>query len=204
MARGNFALRMGERSFEERVIEALSDAVGDRMRKTGRITAIFFTGTESSRIMQEARALAIAAKLPVLMVEHLSPKQRNASNNKRQKPTAFEYPSIPVDTQDVIAMYRVAYESIVRAREGGGPTHIVGVPWKPVAANTRKSAAKARGEGAVAHLEEWLTVRGLPVQQWRREIVAGFETKKEGRRNNAQNAPPGAMEDEEQTARAIA
>ena len=74
IARGHVTVRMERRSFEERVIEALSDAVGDRMRKTGRITAIFFDGTENSKVMQEARALAIAAKLPVLLVEHLSTK----------------------------------------------------------------------------------------------------------------------------------
>jgi pyruvate dehydrogenase E1 component alpha subunit len=202
IVRAHVGARRDARSFEERVIEALSSAVGDRMRKTGRVTAIFFDGTESSRVMQEARALALAAKLPVLLVEHLSTKrQRAASKKKGRKAVALESPSIPVDTQDVIAMYRVAHESIERARDGGGPTHVVSVRWQP-AATGRKRAAKA--EDAVGHLEHWLTARGLPAAEWRRKIVANFEAKDDVQEFNAQNASAGAMENEERDARAIA
>jgi TPP-dependent pyruvate/acetoin dehydrogenase alpha subunit len=170
---GRLPVRMDQRSFEESVIEALSDAVGDRMRKTGRITAIFVDGARGGKILPEARALAVAAKLPVLFVEE-PPKTRGAKSKKKQP--ALEYPSIPVDTQDVIAMYRVAHESITRAREGSGPTHIVGVRWAPVA-KSKKRAGKVATEDAVEHLEHWLIARGLPAQEWRREIVAEFEAR---------------------------
>ena len=119
--------------------------------------------------MQEGRALAIAAKLPVLLVEHLSTERpRNAS---KRKAMAFEYPSIPVDTQDVIAMYRVAHESIERARDGGGPTHMVSVRWEP-AATAHSRRVRAGSRDAVKHLEQWLTARGLPAAEWRREVDA--------------------------------
>lgn len=204
ITRGHVAVRMDRRSFEERVIEALSDAVGDRMRKTGRITAIFFEGAESSRVMQEARTLAIAAKLPVLLVEHLSAKrQRDASKKKRKKPAAFEYPSIPVDAQDVIAMYRAAHESIARARDGSGPTHIVGVRWQ-LPASAGKRTAKVETQDAVQHLEKWLVARGLPAQEWRREIVAQIEASVPAPGSSAQNAAAGLLEDEDTEARAIA
>jgi pyruvate dehydrogenase E1 component alpha subunit len=212
ITRGHVAVPMDRRSFEERVIEALSDAVGDRMRKTGRITAIFFEGAESSRVMQEARTLAIAAKLPVLLVEHLSTKrQRDASKKKRKKPAVFDYPSIPVDAQDVIAMYRVAHESIERARDGGGPTHLVSVRWQPVAASGLNRAAKAETQDAVDHLEQWLTARGLPAVEWRRKIVAEFEADPIGAARQSEepafgtrNTSDRVTEDEDTEARAIA
>ncbi len=37
---------------------------------------------------------------------------------------AHDVPAIPVDGNDAVAMYRVAFESIQRARNGGGPTVI--------------------------------------------------------------------------------
>ena len=207
IGRGHVTVRMERRSFEERVIEALSDAVCDRMRKTGRITAIFFDGTANSRVMQEARALAIAAKLPVLLVEHLPARgRRDRSKKKGKKPAALEYPSIPVEAQDVIAMYRAAHESIARAREGGGPTHIVSVRWQ-LAADESRRARKSRN--AVEHLEEWLMARGLPAQEWRREIVAEFEADPIVRQSEesafgAGNKSDGETEDEERETRAIA
>jgi TPP-dependent pyruvate/acetoin dehydrogenase alpha subunit len=176
-------------SIAERVIAALSDAVGDRMRKAGRVTAIFLDVAQDGKILQEARALAIDARLPVLIVEYGEAKKSRSV--KSRQPARLEYPSIPVDTQDVIAMYRVAHESITRAREGSGPTHIVGVRWRPAAKSGQRSA-KLKTEDAVVHLEQWLTARGMPAAVWRREIVAEFKAKNDGRNPDAQNAAGGA------------
>jgi len=200
IARGHVTVPMDRRSFEERVIEALGDAVGDRMRKTGRITAIFFDAAPGSKVLQEARALAIGAKLPVILVEHGPAKAKRGGSKRGKKAAALEHPSIPVDTQDVIAMYRVAHESIARAREGSGPTHVVGVRWQ-VPATAKRRAAK---QSAVEHLEEWLTARGLPVQEWRREIVARHKESGDGRERGAVDAADSMIEDEDTEARAIA
>lgn len=209
IARGHVAMRMGRRSFEQRVIEALSDAVGDRMRKTGRITAIFFAGPESSQVMQEARTLAIAAKLPVMLVEHLSTQRQRDASKKSGKAAALEYPSIPVDTQDVIAMYRVAHESIERARDGGGPTHLVSVRWQPAVAKGRSRRAKTENQDAVKHLEEWLTARGLPAREWHRDLLAEFDAAAGDAAQQSKNRTFGTAssrvtEDEDKQARAIA
>jgi hypothetical protein len=200
IARGQVAVRMDRRSFEERVIEALSDATGDRLRKTERITAIFFDES-GSRVMQEARALAIAARLPVLFVDYA--RRERKSSAKSKKPAPLEYPSIPVHTRDVIAMYRVAHESIARARDGGGPTHIVSVEWQ-LMANGAGRAAKTKAEDAVEHLEQWLIARGLPAQEWRREIVGAFETGGREQVFGVRTAIDGAMENEDAETLAIA
>ena len=193
IVRGQVRRNMDPRSIEERVIEALGQAVGDRMRKTGRVTAIFLDRGQNGKIMQEARALAIDARLPVLLVEYSAAKKPPAG--KKKKPAALEYPSIPVDTQDVIALYRVAHESITRARDGGGPTHIVGVRWQPAVKSGQRSA-KVKTEDAVTHLEQWLMARGLPAAEWRQEIVAEFKTKSGGQNVDAKNAVDGERDDE--------
>ena len=195
------------RNLEERVIRALSDAVGDRLRKTGRVTALFLDDLHSNRVFREARAMAIAARLPVLFVEHAlatSPRSGSAKFNPRP---ALEYPSIPVDAHDVIAMYRVAHESLVRARQGGGPTHIVCVPWRPAATPRRRGtrpATQPAAHHALDHLEAWLQAHNMPVEAWRHEMVAAFDA---GRREDdihAQTAPPALLEEQDAGERALA
>lgn len=203
--KGRVAVSLDRRSFEERVIEALCDAVGDRMRKTGRITVIFLDRAQGGKILTEARTLANAAKLPVLFVEDGQKTQKKRiAPAKRTKgtPAASEHLEIPVDTKDVIAMYRVAHESIARARDGSGPTHIVGVRWQ-LAVSGRKRGAKAEREDALTHLEQWLIARGLPAQEWRREIVAEFEASAQ-QQLAAHAAAEDVSEDEDTETRAIA
>jgi pyruvate dehydrogenase E1 component alpha subunit len=196
--------RMERRSFEERVIETLGHAVGDRMRKTGRISVIFSRGVQAREILREARAMASAAKLPVLFVEDglkAEPERPSRRRNGKIVAAVSEYPTIPVDTQDVVAMYRVAHESIARAREGGGPTHIVGVRWKLKASGRTRMEA---GEDAVVHLERWLMARGLPAQEWRQEIVAEFEANSDKRSFAALHVAGDARADDDAETRAIA
>ncbi len=209
IARARLNPRIDRGDFEQRVVAALSDAVGDRLRKAGRITAIFFDAAPDRKFLDETRALAIAAKLPVILVEHRHTKSRRPASRKNAKPAALDYPSIPVDTRDVIAMYRVAHESIARARDGSGPTHIVAVEWQPLAANQPRRSAKPATIDAVQHLEEWLRARGLPVEQWRREILAELDAaaqKAAAKTNDSVSAPQTVpvLEDKDPKARAIA
>ncbi len=198
---------LNRRSFEERVICALSDAMADRMRKTGRVSVILSDGVQAAETLKEARALASAAKLPVLFVEDggtAEQKPVSSTRGKRAAAARNEYPTIPVDTQDVIAMYRVAHESIARAREGGGPTHIVGVRWQLAASGGERCGAKREtgSEDAVEHLEHWLRARGLPAQEWRRAIAAEFEATSREQSFSAPNAANTRCDDTE--TRAIA
>jgi hypothetical protein len=80
---------------------------------------------------------------------------------------ALDLMCIPVDAHDVIAIYRVAHESITRARQGNGPTRIL--------CHTLANAG-AESSNAVAKLEAWLMARGLPAQQWRQQIEANIQT----------------------------
>lgn len=207
MAHRQAAPHTDRHNLQERVIRALSDAVGDRLRRTGRVTALFLDDMQSFPAFREARAMAIAARLPILFVEHATTRpQRGASTRKVKRPS-LEYPSIPVDAHDVIALYRVAHESIARARDASGPTHIVCVPWLP-AANARRRgtrlATQPASQKALDHLEAWLAAHGMPVETWRQEIVAEFDAGHRDDDTEAQPAPSGLLEEEPTETRAIA
>jgi hypothetical protein len=148
--------------FAERVIAAIARATADRLKRNARVTVIF---SGRADLMCEAHALAAAARLPVLFVEDAPAAPKTSSSRTRGKsaPGANLPITIPVDAQDIIALYRVAHESIVRAREGSGPTRILCASWP---------ARNGETEDAVEHLERWLEARGLPAHEWRREILA--------------------------------
>lgn len=166
--RGILPAALDERtaSFAERVIAAVSGAAADRMRKNGRVTVIF-EQEDAREELREARALVHAGKLPVLFVEPVRKTIGKAPPDGET--TGDELPEIPVDAQDVVALYRVAHESIARARGGSGPTVMACWTWRLPAKNGR---GETSGVDAIAHLEDWLTARGLPAQKWRREITA--------------------------------
>jgi hypothetical protein len=152
-------------SLSERIVEGMSQAVADRMRKNGRVTVIYLPDAEAAPVLQEARQLAERAGLPVVFVEEapdwLKPARRAHANGATESPYM---PAIPVDADDVVAMYRVAHESIARARQGSGPTRILCV--------AESSGTEPRSVDAAASLEHWLEARGLPADEWRRQIAA--------------------------------
>jgi TPP-dependent pyruvate/acetoin dehydrogenase alpha subunit len=74
---------------------------------------------------EEALVFAGAHRLPVIFVvqEHAT---RNSSVGRSVNSVdPYGFPSIPVDGSDAIAVYRVAFESMYKARIGEGPTLIV-------------------------------------------------------------------------------
>lgn len=167
----------GGKDSVELLVNALSRAMEDRLLENGRVTVVFLPEKSDGVPMAQARAAAAGAKLPVLFVDEEpetaaakagARRGRGAKNSGSSIGNGVWMPEIPVDAQDVIAMYRVAHESIARARQGSGPTRIVCTKWQP-ALRGKKQAAQA---GAVEKLESWLASRGLPAEEWRREIAA--------------------------------
>lgn len=76
---------------------------------------------------------------------------------------------IPVDGNDVVAIYRVAQEAIQRARRGVGPTLIDCKPW-PLASK------KDDPTDPVRRLEQALARRGLPTAKLKQRTIAAFRT----------------------------
>ncbi|HUZ03709.1 MAG TPA: thiamine pyrophosphate-dependent enzyme [Acidobacteriaceae bacterium] len=144
--------------------------------------------------LQEALSFAGAQDLPIVFVcqnnlavsqNNLGVSQNNLGATSRQlqsptkqlpSPTKIEeinrmaqacgFPGIPVDGQDVVAMYRVAYESMQRARNGGGPTLIE--------AMTAGNAMPGSDNDPITAMERYLTQRNLFEPAWKQQIKKSF------------------------------
>lgn len=82
--------------------------------------AVLFTRPARPASMREAFAAAAKQSLPVLYIlEGAAPSAEISSG----------IPVIRVDSCDTVALYRVTYESILRARDGVGPTIVECAAW---------------------------------------------------------------------------
>src|SRR6185437_10067912 len=83
-------------------------------------TAVF-AATPQPALMREVFTAAAKQSLPVLYIFEAS--------KTSLAELSHGIPVIRVDASDTVAAYRVAYESISRARGGGGPTILECAPW---------------------------------------------------------------------------
>lgn len=79
-------------------------------------------------------------------------------------------PAIVVDTDDAVAIYRVAQESIGHARIGGGAALIECVPYE-LGEATRKSRLK---EDAITGLERYMEQKGVARRTWMEREAKAF------------------------------
>jgi len=81
-----------------------------------------------------------------------------AAEIRQKKPTLHRLPTIPVDDNDAVAVYRVACESIEKARRGAGPTLIQCIRH---GSRSAKGGAKDERADPVVYLEQYLRKRNL-------------------------------------------
>ena len=136
-----------------------------------RHVVVAFGGEDAASLASgcEAMKLAGSGKLPVIYViqngegdggyaPHLRPVSLLARDGG--------FPGVIVDGQDVVAVWRVAQESIHRARNGGGPTLI----------DCRMDAAR----DPLGHMEHYLRKRSLWDEAWRKKAEAKIRAELEG------------------------
>ena len=76
---------------------------------------------------------------------------------------------IAVDGNDVVAVYRVAYESLERVRQGGGPVLIDGRAWQQAGKRLRPGETDP-----LIHMERYLGARKLFSKRWKAELARQF------------------------------
>jgi len=76
---------------------------------------------------------------------------------------------ITVDGNDVVAVYRVAYEGLERVRQGGGPVLIEGRIWQQAGKSPRPAE-----RDPLIHMERYLEARGLFSKRWKDQLVRQF------------------------------
>lgn len=131
----------------------LAAATGQALRhklEKNRSIAVVFTGAGEPDRMREIFAAAAKQSLPVVYALEDNDSLAEVSGN---------IPVIRVDGSDTVAVYRVAHESVFRAREGGGPTIIACAEWP--GDSERDPLAK---------LEQYLSRKNLFRARWKQAL----------------------------------
>ncbi len=87
-------------------------------------------------------------------------------------------PVIPVDGNDVVAVYRVAQESIIRARQGSSPT-LIEARFSAAPTLAKRHPANTNGHltghpDPLVFMENYLSGKGLFSPAWKDTLVATF------------------------------
>ena len=141
---------------------AAGAALANKMAGNRKVAVALIEGSAATLSeYREAIELASANKLPVVYVMRASPGRKL---EKALTDAAELVPVITVDADDVVAVYRVAQESIARARDGFASL-IVCVPC----------SANGAPDNAVANMERYLTGKKLFRNHWKDQATAEFE-----------------------------
>lgn len=128
---------------------------------------VAFVDEKDIRNAEDVCELAADRLLPIIYVEVGKPLDRVASRR------ALKIPVISVDEADAVAAYRVAFESIEKARRGAGPTIIRGLPYT---LQSRKQSRHSHfdTDDAVLRMEQYLASRNLWSRELRMQIESEF------------------------------
>ena len=129
-------------------------------KKKESVTVAFLSsnpaGSEAGRA---ALLFASARKLPIIYV-YTGERPLNTG-----KINGSGFPVIPVDGNDVVAVYRVAHECTVRARRGSGPSVIA----------CHFSLANQNNRDPLRNMENYLSMKGLFNKKLKQSTVHAFE-----------------------------
>lgn len=130
---------------------------------------------------QDALTFAGVHCLPLLIVvqvkapDAVSTKHKATSTNLISDGQPCGFPVIPVDAHDAVAMYRVAHESIHKARNGGGPTLIEATTFRSPNRSESAITRSLKSPEALARMEKYLTAKGIFSINWKKGLIGKFE-----------------------------
>jgi TPP-dependent pyruvate/acetoin dehydrogenase alpha subunit len=133
------------------------EAQAKKKAKNGAIAVAFFS--KIAGFPEKALKQASAKRLPILFVRQASVLSEGFGGQ------ASGVSMIPVDGTDVVAVYRVATESITHARKGNGPT-LIECFFDPMEASD-----------PIEKMEAYLTRKGLFSADWKRDEGTKFTRK---------------------------
>jgi TPP-dependent pyruvate/acetoin dehydrogenase alpha subunit len=170
-------------SIASRLNEARSAAQQNKAKKNGNIAVAFSgPGPDSPDGWKDAMRLACSQELPIVFVSRNGLRGKSQSERLQSKAEDNGFPTIAVDGNDVVAVYRVASEVIAHARLGHGPTLIDCIAFRPdprPANGSRKLRDPGKTEpettaDPILNMERYLTSKGLFRADLQREIAGGF------------------------------
>lgn len=154
-------------------------ALANKMQNNGKI-AVAFSGDGSASLESWREALHFAGvhQLPILFVcqnnvpvEPLHRKTQARGEEIALHAQACGIPAMPVDGNDVVAVYRVATEAIAQARKGNGPTLI---ECKTCGRQGHSATGPGNAHDPILNMEKYLTRKGLFSIELKLEVAAAF------------------------------
>jgi TPP-dependent pyruvate/acetoin dehydrogenase alpha subunit len=161
-------------SLAEQLQMASDAALELQQKRKGNVVAAFIdmpkSGIDDERGTLKA---AVRRNLPIIFVVQNNPQvPSHAKNGHLGSPLQAPIDgltSMVVDGNDVVAVYRVAYESLDRLRQGGGPVLIEGRPYR------QDGGTSSRAEcDPLAHMEGYLTNKKLFSDSWKNQLIQQF------------------------------
>ena len=155
---------------------ALGTALAAKRLKTSSVVVVFAgPGEAKPSLWRDVLQFAAQEQLSMLFVAlpSVAKKETKAFDpfELSTKSTALGVPGIPVDASDAIALYRVAQESIGRARAGGGPALMECMRIN--------AAGLLKGPliDPVPAMSAMLLKRGVCDERWLASIVPAFQAR---------------------------
>lgn len=144
------------------------------LRRRNVVLAIVHTDSSAADLPHDWLKVAADRKLPIVYVVVTKPSQagRTLTDQVWEDPNVL--PTIVVDGNDPVAVYRVAHEAIDHARSGGGSTIIECKTQKWFVADG--SSATSSSHDPIQHLEHYLTTHGLWSDEWKNSLVREFDS----------------------------
>jgi TPP-dependent pyruvate/acetoin dehydrogenase alpha subunit len=168
-------------------------ARANKQKKKGNLVVAFADkATAALGCWHDALALAAKKSLPIIFVVEDNPWADLASSavseDSAEKARNYDFPVIAVDANDVVAVYRVAYESVERVRQGGGPVLVEAKPYRLSNPTKRHVATWSKERDPLAHMQRYLKAKGLFTSRWKDQVVQEFSQKLDAALKSAQKA----------------
>jgi TPP-dependent pyruvate/acetoin dehydrogenase alpha subunit len=163
--------------FGEQLQAAVRVASANKQKNNTNVV-VAFTGADATAGSDWHETLKLAARrsLPIIFVLENNPwttmagyQERNGTGHPTPKTQIKGLTAITVDGNDVVAVYRVAYESLERVRQGGGPVLIECKTYR------QDGQALSRIErDPLTHMERYLRAKKLFTARWKNQLVHRF------------------------------
>ncbi|MHB1744243.1 MAG: thiamine pyrophosphate-dependent dehydrogenase E1 component subunit alpha, partial [Acidobacteriaceae bacterium] len=181
-------------------------AAANQMKKNDNVVVAFSDeGPASLGFGDEALNFAGVRNLPIVYVcrnnlwgESVTVKLQTEADDTSLKAMGYSFPTITVDGNDAVAMYRVAQEAIERARSGGGPTLVEAKTYRwhdhaeidPAKYRAADEVEERKSKDPIAAMERYLTGKGLFSGAWKKKISDEFQKELDDAIVVAEKAPP--------------
>jgi len=149
-------------------------ALASKRENDGKAVVVFSdAAAAASESWRQAVKIAARRGLPIIFVVENNPwaatPAKNGTANLTRKAQTDGLTTITVDGNDVVAVYRVAYESLDRVRRGGGAVLIEAKPYR------QHGQVLLNGDrDPLTHMERYLTAKKLYTTRWKNGIAQQF------------------------------